>query len=406
MAESAKDISCLKEKICGSSEKYAQEIKTLCRYIFNHPETGLKEYQSSSAVIALLEKHGFVVEKGCAGMETSFRAVRALKKPGPRIAFLCEYDALPSIGHACGHNIIAAGSAGAAMIAADYMDEYGGEIIVLGTPAEEGGGGGKVRLLNAGYLDDCDCAMMLHPGFKNMSRDRFTAINRFKFIYHGKAAHAAGDPQSGINALEAVLQLFRGVDGLRLHLKKDISVHGIITKGGVAINMIPDLCEAQFAVRGLKRSELSTVINRLFDCAKAAALATGCTLETEEIGLGYDDFVVNTALSDLLAECMNAFQLKVRERTADDGMGSTDAGNVSHKLPTLHGVISFNNEYLGLHTIEFKERCGSNAGEELALTAAGVLGLEALCIMTDRSILKHAWAEHEEATGKGAPVQS
>lgn len=393
-------LASLGTELEGPLAKYGQEITQLCSYIFQHPELGFQERQSSEAVIRLLESHGFSVERGCAGMPTAFRAVRASGRPGPTIGLMCEYDALPGIGHACGHNIIAAGSAGVAIITADFLDQLGGTLVVLGTPCEEGGGGGKARLLKAGFMDDLQCAMMIHPGYKTMTRDIFTAISRYKIVFHGKTAHAAGDPQNGINALEAVLLLFCGVDGLRLHLDKDVSLHGIITNGGTAVNMIPDLCEALFAIRALKRESLASVITRLRNCAEGAALATGCTYEFMEDGEGYDDFLINNTLSNLMDQCFLSCGEVLEYKDDTDGKGSTDAGNVSWQVPTFHGMLSFGRPDLLLHTPGFKEYCGNSSGEKMALRAAKSLGMAVLCMLREPDILEAAWAEHRASTAK------
>ena len=388
-------MSVSKNLIAEVASTYQTEIEALSSYIFRNPETGFHEYLSSKAVCELLKKYGFTVNEGCAGMETAFRAEYRSGKEGPVLGFLCEYDALPELGHACGHNLIAASSAGAALISAHFAKTLGGTIVVLGTPSEEGGGGGKAILQQKGFMDDLSCAMMIHPGFKTMAQDRFLSISQFRYVFHGKSAHT-GNAQAGKNALSAVIQMFVGVDSLRPTLDKSASVFGIISNGGVAPNIIPEIAEAEFCIRADQKATLHDTVSRVNQCAQAAAMIYGCTVSIESIGETYDDMVPNQTLAAQLAESYKIFGLEVSEKKPGEAMGSTDAGNLSYHMPVIHGMISLGDSEAALHTTRFRELAGSIVGTEKALLAAKCLSMTAVRLIEDPEILRAAWAEYKD----------
>ena len=263
------------------------ELEDISLDIHAHPELNYQEYHAARVLADTLERHGFQVERGVGGVETAFRAVMPGRhEDGPTVALLAEYDALPGIGHGCGHNLIAMSNLGAGLGAMAAMPSLPGRLIVLGTPAEEGGGG-KIRLLEAGVFADVDVALLSHPSSNRtiipdeipLDQSWSLAMVGYRYVYHGKAAHAAVIPQEGINALNAVIHLFTGIDALRQHLRDDVRIHGIITDGGQAANVVPDFAAANFMLRSRDRDYLHEVVEKVRRVAEGAAQMTGARLE-------------------------------------------------------------------------------------------------------------------------------
>ena len=268
-------------------EALRQELVDISLDIHAHPELNYHEYHAAKVLADALERHGFEVERGVGGVETAFRAVMpGGNRDGPTVALLAEYDALPGIGHGCGHNLIAMSNVGASLGAKAAMGSLPGRLIVLGTPAEEGGGG-KIRLLEAGVFRGVDVALSSHPSSNrtiipmDIPQDQSwsLAMVGYRYAYHGRAAHAAVVPHEGINALNAVIHLFTGIDALRQHLRDDVRIHGIITDGGKAANVVPDFAAADFMLRSRDRDYLHTVVEKVRGVAEGAALMTGARLE-------------------------------------------------------------------------------------------------------------------------------
>ena len=249
----------MKDILLQEGQKLHAKMCEINDYIYANPELGNEEFKSSSKLIAFLEEHNFTVEKGLLGIETSFRAIYDSKKPGATIGYLCEYDALPEIGHGCGHNMIGVMSSAAGIALSKVIDEIGGKIIVYGSPAEETNGA-KVVFAEEGIFDELDVAMLVHPSDVNMKSGTTQALYPLEFRYKGKTAHAASCPQNGVNALNSVIQLFNGIDALRQHVTPDVRMHGIIVKGGVAANIVPDEATAQFYFRADKKETLDDLL--------------------------------------------------------------------------------------------------------------------------------------------------
>lgn len=387
-----------KERVLELIERDRNEITELCEYIFEHPEKGFQEFKSSEALKNFLEKHGFTVEMGIAGLATAFRAEKKGRGEGPTVCYVCEYDALPN-GHSCGHNIIGSGGAAAAAALGEALDEFDGKIVVMGTPSEEGSGGGKELLYRAGYFDDVDCAMMFHPNSFTVINDKLLAIAAYSFTFHGRAAHAGAYPEQGINAVEAVVQLFNNVNGMRSTVKGNTRIHGIITKGGTVTNVIPDLSEAQFGIRAATKDELEVLVERVKNCAKGAALSTGCTVDIEEIGIAYADLVSNESLLGLVEENMKILGEKIDVRDAAEGLGSSDIGNISHYLPAIQVMISVDTK-APPHTDGFAQACKGKAGAQAAVRTAKALAMTGVDIFNNPQILKQAKEELEKKSGK------
>ena len=289
-------MSATKEMIVEAVDRLADDLEQLSRTIHDNPELGYQEVKAAGWLVEFLSKHGFTVERGVAGVPTAFRATIETGE-GPTIAIMCEYDALPAIGHACGHNVIAATGAGAGAALAAVKDRLPrGRIRVIGTPAEEGGGG-KVKLIRGGVFGDVDAAMMVHGWAAWVPHQDLLGIVRVSFEFTGKAAHAAAYPWDGVNALDAVIQTFNNVSMLRQQVRPDARIHGIITHGGAAPNIIPEFAAATFYVRAPRIDAMWELHRRVIACAEGAATATGCTLKViERQETAYEPFKRNVPL--------------------------------------------------------------------------------------------------------------
>lgn len=385
----------LKEKVIEYVEDKKDELIKVSDYIFNNPELAFNEYKSSEALINKLTENGFKVEKGIAGIETAFRAVYEGKPGGPTIGILAEYDALPEMGHACGHNLIGTISMGAAITVSKLMKDLKGTLVVYGTPAEEGGGG-KVIMAEKGCFKELDCAMIIHPSDETMVDDISLANANLVFTFHGKSAHAAAFPHEGINALEAVIQTFNNINGLRGHLKDDIKIHGIITEGGVATNIVPDLAEARFSVRALKRKELDKAVEKVKKCAEAASMATGAKLDFRYEELSYDEIMNNKILTKLLEKNYLSLDEPVIPRTMEQGLGSTDMGNVTQIVPGFQSYIGIG-KGLATHTIGFKEASGNINGQKGLIIATKALAMTTIDLLTNPGLVEDAKKEFKSA---------
>ena len=360
----------MKDILLQEGQKLHAKMCEINDYIYSNPELVNEEFKSSSKLIAFLEEHNFTVEKGLLGIETSFRAIYDSKKPGATIGYLCEYDALPEIGHGCGHNMIGVMSSAAGIALSKVIDEIGGKIIVYGTPAEETNGA-KVVFAEEGIFDELDVAMLVHPSDVNMKSGTTQALYPLEFRYKGKTAHAASCPQNGVNALNSVIQLFNGIDALRQHVTPDVRMHGIIVKGGVAANIVPDEEVAQFYFRAATKETLDDILEKVKRIAEGAALMTGATLEMERYEFPNDNLVTNENLSEAFNENLRA--LGITEIKPPKSSVSSDIGNVSHKVPTIHPYIQLSSCKAPGHTVELAEATVSDLGHERLLTGAMAL---------------------------------
>ena len=367
--------------------------------IHAHPELAFREHRSCARLADELEQDGFSVERGVGGLETAFRAELSGGEPGPTIAVLAEYDALPEIGHACGHNIIATSALGAGLAIARSGQPFAGRVLVVGTPAEEGGGG-KILLAEAGVFEGVDAAIMLHPSRSNMVRRGSLANSRVDLTFHGKAAHAAGAPDMGINALEAVIQTFVGVNARRLQMRGDARVHGIITHGGDAVNIIPARAAAKFSLRARDRVYQRQLVEMLRGAAEAGATATGAGLEWVETR-GYDNMVANPTIADLFARNIEATGRVVQEPTPNERMGSTDMGDISQIMPAVHAYFAIAPEGVANHTIEFTAAAASEAGDAAVLDGAASLAMTVADLLAEPTLLERATTEFQQQRTAG-----
>ncbi|MEO8874561.1 MAG: amidohydrolase, partial [Polyangiaceae bacterium] len=349
--------------------------------IHAHPELRFEEHRAAKWIGDLVEARGFRVERGIAGMPTSFRA-RAGKVGGPKVAILAEYDALPEIGHACGHNLIAASAVGAFFAIAKVAENMGGEAILLGTPAEEGGGG-KIKLIEAGAFEGVAAAMMFHPFDRDVLAHPALANAYVSFDFHGRPAHAAAAPHEGKSALTACMDAFRLIDGQRVHFKDGVRVHGFITEGGKAVNIIVEHASAEFSVRARDVAELARVQKIVERCARAAAMASDVEVKIDSRA-GYRDMRNNMAIAKKFGEHFSALGRKPRDTDGRVGAGSTDMGDVSHVIPSIHPYAAVVDEGGPLiHTREFAEATRSARGIETALVVSKAMARTAAEIMSD-----------------------
>ncbi len=378
-----------KEKIGSEIEAQRATLEQLALTIGKNPELGFAEVEAARLLTGVLEEVGFRVTRGIAGLETAFSAT--VGQGAPNVALLCEYDALPELGHACGHNLIGVASVGAALGLAPFLHQLGGTLTILGTPAEETGSG-KVVLVDAGFFADVDAAMMFHPSAHNLLMATSNALDAYEFKFTGKPAHAADSPEEGINALDGVIAVFNGVNALREHLPDGVRIHGIISEGGTAANIVPARAVARFYIRAPQREMLDGITAKVLNVVEGAALMTGTAVQAREFELGTDNMVPNHPLA--LAFGANLQRLGVVDIDEfAQGRGSSDMGNVSRVVPAIHPYLSIG-EGLIAHTPEFAEASVGPQGLQAAITAAEALAYTAFDLFTDRVLLKAVQDEH------------
>jgi amidohydrolase len=388
-----------KERVASAVDELRSDLIGASRAIHNDPELAFNERRASARLADLLNDAGFTVERGVGGLETAFRATMEGSEPGPTIAICAEYDALPELGHGCGHNIIATTALGAGLALRRSDNGFAGRIQIIGTPAEEGGGG-KILLAEAGVFDDVDAAIMMHPSTRYMVNRGSLANSRVDITFHGKAAHAAGSPDKGINALDAVIQTFVGINSRRLHMRHDARVHGIITHGGDAVNIIPARASAVFSLRARRRTYQRQLVTMLKEVAEGAALLTGARLEWAE-RRGYDNMVPNPTIAALCGANMEALGLKVVEPSPVERMGSTDMGDISQVIPAIHAYFSIGPDTISGHSVEMTEAACSAAGDKAVIDGAKSLAMTAVDLLAEPELLAQAKAEHQRMTAEG-----
>jgi amidohydrolase len=373
----------IREQIADAVERRADGLVDLSHRIHAHPELAWEEVRACAWVADAMADGGFDVKPQAYGVAT---AVEAVKGTGPMTVVVCaEYDALPGLGHACGHNVIAASSVGAALALGAVADDLGIRVKLMGTPAEEGAGG-KLELLDRGAFDDAHLALMSHPGPVDVARAEAYAVSHLRVSYEGKAAHAAAYPDLGVNASDALTVAQVALALLRQQLPPDVRVHGIVTHGGDAPNVIPDRTEASWYVRGTTLDQMERIERRVRDCFEAGALATGCTVRVTSEGKPYADFRNDTAV--LSRYVANAEQ--VGRRFADPAdpatrmnRASTDMGNVSQVVPAIHPYIGIDSLPAVNHQPEFAAAAASPAADRAVVDAAKALALTVADVASD-----------------------
>lgn len=376
------------DKIERVLEQEKESLIALSKSIFANPELGGEEVFASTEMCKYLESVGFQVTRGVGGLPTSYVATYEQGTGGYHVAFCAEYDALPGIGHACGHNLIGVGgiTAGVALAKSLAQGDLPFKVSIMGTPDEEGSGG-KIDLINAGAFDGVDVAMMFHPGCMTMVHVESLAFHSYEFTYHGRNAHAASEPWEGVNALDAVIQLFNSINALRQQVKPDVRIHGIIKEGGLATNIIPDRALTEFCVRSYDNHYLAELAEKVLNCAKGAALATGTELEIKPTGHFYDAMNSNRVLEEVFQTSLDQAGY-VDPTQHEEGMGSIDMGNVSKVVPSIHPLISLTDQMVPGHTTEFAELCNQEESYEIMLTAGKALALTGYKVVHDRELQK------------------
>ena len=359
------------------------ELVALSRDIHTHPELAYQERHAAQSIAALLEKHGHAIERGIGGLETAFRA-RVGPKDGPAVALLAEYDALPEVGHGCGHNLIAISNIGAFLIAAGQATQLAVGVELIGTPAEESGGG-KIELLRKGVFDQSIAALSSHPasGAWAVSGTGLGVVGK-RVTFTGVASHAGAAPEKGRNALNAVIRLFVGIDGWRQQLESDSRVHGVITDGGKAMNVVPAHAEAIFGLRAKERATLDGMVERFGEIAMGAALLTGTKVEVGEYLPYYAPVNANTLLGDIVSEELG--RLGVTPVRGVLVAASTDLGNVSQKVPTDWVRFPVSETVIAGHSDAMREASVSELAHRNAIITAEALGATAVRVATDEAL--------------------
>jgi len=382
------------KRVCDAVDEMEGLLGSVSAEIFEYPEVKFEEVRASKRLADELEKGGFRVERGVAGLKTAIRAVHPAEQEGPRVAILGEYDALPEIGHACGHNLIAAAALGASLAVGAVKEELPGTLLFFGTPAEEGGGG-KVVMIDAGLFDGVDAAMMFHPSTDTMVDRGSLAITEVKIEFAGRPAHASASPEKGINALDAVIQTFNGINALRQHLKDDARIHGIITDGGAKPNIVPEHAAAEFYVRARANDDRDELLNKVRRCAEGAALATGAKLTFREVGHAYKAMKPNRILGGLFTRHLESLGEPLRPPKGN-ALGSTDMGDVSQLVPAIHAYIKICEDDVAGHSREFAEASASERGRRAMLIAAKAMAMTAVDVLTDTELVARMWEEFRD----------
>ena len=386
----------LKKRAINEVEARRDELIELSLRIHANPETAFREAKAAGWLTDYLEAEGFAVERGICQIDTAFRATYGSGRP--RVAFIAEYDALAGIGHGCGHNIIATAALGAAIATKAIVAEAGGTALVIGTPAEEAAGG-KVFMASRGAFDDVDVAMLVHPGNRDVAVTYALACLELGVQYFGKTAHAAARPEAGINALDALVIGYSSVNALRQHIRESARIHGIITDGGQAVNVVPEHAAGAFLLRAEDDDYLEELKEKVLACFRAGAEATGARLEYrwgEEAR--YRAMRSNCALAEAYRRNMEALGRQVQECDSRLSMGSTDMGNVSALVPAIHPTVGIAPPGVVIHTPEFRDVSASEAGHRGLLDSAKAMAMTAADVLLDADLRR--WIEEEFRGGE------
>jgi len=371
----------IKKTLIEEVENQRESLVEISRKIHSNPELGFHEEKAAELLTDYLKGNGFAVEPGICRLPTAFKAVYGKGKP--EIAILAEYDSLPEIGHACGHNIIATSAVGAGVAARQVVDEYGGSVLVIGTPAEELYGG-KIVMAERNAFNNLDVAMMVHPGTTDTATTEALACHTLDVEFIGKSAHAAASPEEGINALEALLLSFMAINSLRQHIRSTARIHGIVTNGGEAANIVPAYSSGNFIVRAADGVYLEELEQKVLDCFRGAALATGAEMRYKWDDVCYLPMRNNLTLAGLFAANMQILGRNTSLSEAGASFGSTDMGNVSQIVPAIHGIVSIADENVQVHSPEFADAAISDRGIE------GMMDASKAMVMTVADILSNA----------------
>ncbi len=375
----------LKRAVCSAVDAMKDDLIRVSREIHAHPELAFEERRASALLVDTVREAGLAVESGAYGLDTAFAADFGTGET--RVAVLAEYDALPEIGHACGHNLIATAALGAVLSLHRVADELPGRVRLLGTPAEESGGG-KELMARHGALDGVDAALMIHPAGVNLRTMPAICVAEVEARYRGVAAHAAAMPERGVNALDALVLAYQSIAALRQHIRSTDRIHGIITNGGQAPNVVPERAAGRFYVRARTAPELEVLKERVTGCLRAGAQATGAQVELEWGEVDYLDLRPNEPLESCFqknAEALGRSFFPI-EKVPASVVGSTDMGNVSHRVPSIHPMLAAAPPHVTIHNAEFAEYAGSEQGDAAALDGAKALAMTAIDFLCDEPL--------------------
>lgn len=371
----------LKEQINREIEKELAAAIALSDDLADHPEDSGMEYESCEKIVHLLESRGYRTEYPFAGYDTAFRGIYGENDHKYKIALLTEYDALPEIGHACGHCVSGAISVLAGFALKELQDELDADIHIIGTPNEESAGA-KCVMVSQGVFDGYDMAMMVHLYDQNLLAPVLQAMDSYLYTFHGKAVHASTKPWDGINALNSVQLMFHAVDMLRQHVTPDVRMHGVYRNGGQAPNVVPEEASAELFIRALDRHYLNDLVRKVDDCARGAAIATQASWEKQETAPPYDNLLANEEGLRALAEVFDELEIPLNG-DPNAIFGSSDAGNVSFVCPTFHPCLQIVDKGIAIHTRAFAEQMKSERAHQGIVTGAKMIAYQAAKIFSD-----------------------
>jgi len=388
------------KRVCDRIDAVAEELIEVSRAIHARPELAFEEHFACETLSSTLSDHGLAPARGVFTLPTAFEAQINANTAGPTVAILAEYDALPGIGHACGHNIIATSALGATLGLAAVADTLPGNVRLIGTPAEERGGG-KELMARAGAFDGVDAAMMIHPAGMNLASMPCICVAEVQVVYHGKSAHASAMPHKGVNALDGLLLAYQAISNLRQHIRATERIHGIITEGGQAPNIVPDRTSGDFYVRAANEKDLARLKPRVQACFEAGARGSGCEVEVNWANVDYLDLNTNWPLAEQFqshAESLGR-EFIPYEEALGFGAGSTDMGNVSHRVPSIHPMVAVAPPNVVIHNPEFTRWAGSEKGDEAVLDGAKALALTAADFLLSGGLRDEAKRAYDVSLG-------
>jgi amidohydrolase len=362
----------VKEAMVAKVDELADALLEASHDIHEHPELAFEEHHAHEVLTAILEREGIDVQRSAFDLATAFDAT--VGSEGTTVAVCLEYDALPGVGHACGHNIIATAGLGASLAAAAFAAEAGGRVRILGTPAEERGGG-KINVIDGGGLDGVDVAMMIHPADADLLSMDAIAVVEYDVEFFGEAAHAAAFPQLGKNALDAAVLSYVNIAALRQHIEDTDRIHGIFTDGGARPNIVPEHAAMTWMIRSLQRAGLEPLVERVTACFEAGAAATGCRCSYERAFPPYDDVLDNQAMLELYGANVASLGRPASRPGPKRVVGSTDMGNVSKVVPSIHPMIRVAPPGISIHSHEFARHARSSAGDEAVILGAKAMAM-------------------------------
>ncbi len=391
-------MEALYKTITDRIDSLADTLLNVSHAIHARPELAFNEYHACELLSRTLNEHGLPAETGVFTLETAFEAGLNSESTGPTVALLAEYDALPGIGHACGHNLIATAALGATLGLQAVREQLPGRVRLIGTPAEEKGGG-KELMARAGAFEGVDAALMIHPAGLNLATMPCICVAEVEVVYHGRSAHASVSPHRGINALDGLLLAYQSISNLRQHIRDEERVHGIITEGGQAPNIVPERAAGDFYVRAANEQALARLKPRVQACFEAGAKGSGCEVEINWANVDYLDLNTNWPLADVFQRHGEGLGREFLDWGELGGAGSTDMGNISHRVPSIHPLLAAAPREVVIHNPEFAKWAGAAMGDAAALDGAKLLAMTAADFLTDGSLRKASLEAFQIAKG-------